>query len=88
MRKAALVLAVIVVLGAVDALAENDEHRGEAGIDNDLSRMRQRIEIVITDLRKEHSDFGGHKAKAERFLNEARDELIAAEATVSDDDDK
>jgi hypothetical protein len=55
------------------------QQRPQGRSDANIMRVRTQLEAVIDNLRRDQSDYGGHKAKAEELLQSARQELLAAE---------
>ena len=53
--------------------------RGEWGSNHSISRVRYRLERVIDNLQRDQHDYGGHRVKALELLQQARQELLAAE---------
>lgn len=53
--------------------------RTENGSARNLHHVRQRLETLIDELRRDQQDYGGHREQALDLMQQARGQLIQAE---------
>ena len=57
----------------------NQGRRGERASNRSIVQDRKRLERVIDNLQRDQRDYGGHRAQAVEFLQQARNQLLQAE---------
>ena len=56
--------------------------RNDTKSNENIKMVRRHLDKVITELQHDQHDYAGHRAKALDLLNQARQELLAAEQSV------
>ncbi|MBC5816612.1 MAG: hypothetical protein GIW97_08735 [Candidatus Eremiobacteraeota bacterium] len=54
--------------------------RGERGSNKNIHQVRARLERLIDELQRDRRDYGGHREQALDLMNQARNQLLQAEA--------
>ncbi len=57
--------------------------RNDSKSNKNIREVRKHLDKVIDELQHDQHDYAGHRAKALDLLNQARQELLAAEQSVS-----
>jgi|SRR5215472_2982398 len=60
-------------------MAPKTYHRNATGSNRNIREIRKHLEHVIDELQHDQHDYAGHRVKALDLLNQARQELLAAE---------
>lgn len=66
--------------GSTGGSDRNWGHRGQGGSNSNIWGVRRWVENLIDQLQRDERDYGGHRVTAINDMQQARNELVAAEA--------
>lgn len=63
----------------VNHVMQRDHLRGERGSARNLWAVRRQLERSIDQLQRDRHDYGGHRVQAIELMQQARNQIVAAE---------
>lgn len=76
---AATMLAALPAVALTPAPGPNPQMRGQMGSNQNIAQIERRLNHMMNQLAHDQQDYGGHKAKAIKLLQQAQEQLNKAE---------